>query len=179
MKRRDAARAKLRYDTEEGTGDAMNQWKQRRRSMTSTASGGSKRTTWCQAEGNPPDRGDHRACARWRAVYLSRAPPSTPQGPQEAPRAAGRQRKSPRRGRPTGQQRSRRTHHHHRFRRPARREQPADGVHWAHYPRECERSQAPREQVPATQADIFYQPPQGAGGRTGGRKVPPVPQLNQ
>ena len=75
LKRRDAARAKLRYDAEEGTGDAMNQWKQRRRSMTSTAPGGSKRTTWCQAEGNPPDRGDHRACARWRAVYLSRAPP--------------------------------------------------------------------------------------------------------
>ena len=84
-----------------------------------------------------------------------------------------RQRKSPRRvvyrGRPTtGQQRSRRTHHHHRFRRPEWREQPADGVHWAHYPRECVRSQTPREQVPVTQADIFYQPPQGAGGRTGG-----------
>ena len=101
-----------------------------------------------------------------------------PGGPQEAPRAAGRQRKSPRRGRPTGQQRSRRTHHHHRFRRPARREQPADGVHWAHYPRECVRSQTPREQVPVTQADIFYQPPQGAGGRTGGITVPPVPQFN-
>ena len=51
-----------------------------------------------------------------------------------------------------GQQGSRRTHHHHRFRRPARREQPADGVHWAHYPRECARSQTPREQVPVTHA---------------------------
>ena len=100
-----------------------------------------------------------------------------PGGPQEAPRAAGRQRKSPRRGRPTGQQRSRRTHHHHRFRRPARREQPADGVHWAHYPRECVRSQTPREQVPVTQADIFYQSPRALGAGRGGEKYPPCRSL--
>ena len=171
LKRRDAARAKLRYDAEEGTGDAMNQWKQRRRSMTSTASGGSKRTTWCQAEGNPPTEvttGLAPGGEQCISPERRRQGDGAPGGPQEAPRAAGRQRKSPRRGRPTGQQRSRRTHHHHRFRRPARREQPADGVHWAHYPRECVRSQTPREQVPVTQADIFYQPPQGAGGRTVG-----------
>ena len=178
MKRRDAARAKLRYDTEEGTGDAMNQWKQRRRSMTSTASGGSKRTTWCQAEGNPPTEvttGLAPGGEQCISPERRRQGGGAPGGPQEAPRAAGRQRKSPRRGRPTGQQRSRRTHHHHRFRRPARREQPADGVHWVHYPPTMRVIADPTRTGArhASKYNLRPTPPGRWGQDGGGEKYPP------
>ena len=83
-----------------------------------------------------------------------------------------------RRGRPKGQPRSHGTHLHHRFRRPARREQPADGVHWVHYPPTMRVIADPTRTGARHTSKYFLPTPPGRWGQDGGgEKYPPCRSL--
>ena len=148
--------------------------------MTSTASGGSKRTTWCQAEGNPPDRGDHRARARWRAVYLSRAPPpALPEArrrrPEQQEGSGSHPAEADRRGSSGAEGPTIITDFVDR--RGGSSRQTGFTGHTTHE-NACDRR--PQENRCPSHKQIFStNPPRALGAGRRGRKVPPVPQLRE